>query len=317
MKDMKKKLNTRLWLGLSLTIAFVCGGDRAAMQQASTPSTPSPAVTRAPALQENCAPWPEILNAAFLQILEHPANGELARTMSAKVVSGELSVRELVAALAASAEYKERFVAARPAEEAARLLYRHLLARDAEAAELSSMTNGAGKENGATDFAAAVKLLVESEEYGQRFGATLVPGSPDSLRPCRFPLKLTRQDAFGDNTMTTELTVAIDGQFQATTKIKSVARKQPFCGKVGLWLFGESEGIVAITGPSPEAAWCAGGVGPNAQQEHAEEWHGSISRPVLDQVVSAALLQRAAGAEPQVPTRENTERAAQIKQTVR
>ncbi len=310
---MKKKLNTRLWLALSLTVAFACGGDRAAMQQAAPPGTP------APAAKEDCAPWPEIVNAAFLQVLEHPANGDLARTLSEKVMGGELSVRELVAALATSEEYQERFVSSRPPEEALSLLYRHVLAREAEASELKSAANAAGKDDAGKDFAAAAKRLVAGDEYSQRFGARLVPGAPASLRPCRFPLKLTQQDSFGDNTMTTELNITVDGRFQATTKIKSVTRKQPFCGKVGLWLLGEADGavVVAVTGPPRESVWCAGGAGPDAQPEHVEEWQGSISRPLLDRVVSAALLQRPAGVEPQMLTRENTERVAQIKQTVK
>ena len=155
------------------------------------------------------------------------------------------------------------------------------------------------------------------EADGRRFGATLVPGAPASVHPCRFPLKLTRQDSFGANTMTTDLTVTVDGKFQATTKIKGGAGKQPFCGKVGLWLLGEGDGIVAVTGPPPEAVWCAGGARPDAKPERAEEWQGSIAPQLLDRVVSAALLQRPAGVEPQVLTRENTERAAQIKQKVK
>lgn len=311
---MKKKLNMRLLLlGLALTAAFACGGDRAAMQQA-TPKTPN--ATPAPAVRENCSAWPQIVNAIFLQVLERPANGELAKTASDKLTSGETSVRELIATLVTSDEYQERFVSARPAEETTRLLYRHVLARDPSAAELKSVTGGASKDDAAKNFVAAARSLVAGEEYGQRFGARLVPGASPTLRPCRFPLKLTREDSFGAGTMTTELTVAVDGKFQATTKIKSVG-KQQFCGKVGLWLLGEADSIVAVTGPAPEAVWCAGGAGPNAQQEHAEEWQGAIARQLLDRVASAALLQRPAGVEPQVLTRENTERAAQIKQTVR
>ena len=303
---MSRKLYRGLRAAALLTAAFACGGGRASMQKSA------PAAKPAAAAKQDCATWQEVVNAAFLQVTERPAHGELAKTSAERLARGEMSVRELVAALALSDEYKERFVAARPNEEVVRLLYQHLLARKAEPAELMSAATAAAK-----DLAPLVKSLVEGDEYGRRFGAMRVPGAPASLRPCRFPFKLSRRDDFGaGREVTTEITVESDGRFRATTRLKGPARKEPFCAKVGLWLLGEGDGVVGVAGPPRETFWCVGGSTPD-REGRTEEWQGSLPQRALDAASALAVLQTAAGVEPQSVTRENTERAQQIKQPLR
>jgi endonuclease YncB( thermonuclease family) len=309
---MKKKLNRTLLAALSLSVALACGGS-AATQTAKSSPTPAP--------KEDCAPWPQVVNAAYLQVLERPAHGEGLKEATEKLMRGEMTVRELVAQLAASDEYKERFVASRSAEEAAGSLYKHILGRDAQPSELKS---AAASSAAAKGFGGVARSLVEGDEYGRRFGSSKVPGASGSMRPCRFPLKLNRTDDFGDGReMKTELSVEADGKFRAKTTVKGASgtsnstRASAFCGKVGLWLLDEGGRAVVITGPPAEAQWCAGGAEPEAKTEHVEEWEGSLPRPALDAAGYAAIMQRAAGNEPQRATRENAERAAQIKQPVR
>lgn len=304
---MSKKLNRTLLAALALAAALACGGS--ASTQSARP---------APAAKEDCAPWPQVVNAAYLQVLERPAHGEGLKEATEKLTRGEITVRELVAGLAVSDEYRERFVASRPSEEAASTLYRRLLARDAQPSELKS---AAALLSAAKGFGDLARSLVEGEEYGRRFGASKVPGAPAATRPCRFPLKLDRADDFGDGrVMKTELSVEADGKFRAKTVVKSAPGSKgaaAFCGKVGLWLLDEGGRAVVITGPPAEARWCAGGAEPEAEAEHVEEWEGSLSRPALDAAGYAAIVQGAAGTEPQRATRENAQRAAQIKQPVR
>lgn len=315
---MTKKLNGTLLAALALSVALACGGS-AATQTAK----PSPT----PAVKEDCAPWPEVVNAAYLQVLERPAHGEGLKEATEKLTRGETTVRELVAQLAASDEYRERFVASRPAEEAAGSLYRHILARDAQPSELKSAASSIATAKG---FGEVARALVGGDEYGRRFGSSQVPGASGATRPCRFPLKLNRTDDFGDGReMKTELSVEADGKFRAKTTVKGTSgasgtsrpsgstRAAAFCGKVGLWLLDEGGRAVVITGPPAEAQWCAGGADPEAKAEHVEEWEGSLPRTALDAAGFAAIVQRAAGNEPQRATRENAERAAQIKQPVR
>jgi Phycobilisome Linker polypeptide len=301
-----KQLRTLVRLA-PLCVALACCGGRAAVQGGA----PTPAGAARPSVEAGCAKWPEVMNAAYSQVLEHPAPADKAEETLAKLSDGGLSVRELVKSLALSDEYKEKFVSRQPPELSARLLYRHLLARAPSAEELRSATQTLSTRG----HAALAESLLDSAEYGERFGDSRPPGS--RMRPCRFPFKLRREDSFeGGGAMETDVTVEADGQITTSTVVKAPSADKSFCGKVGLWLLDEKGNVLAVTGPPREQQWCPEGQG-TGPQERTEQWQGGVPADVLLRAQSIALLQLPASKDPQAQTRENAERVEQIKRPVR
>jgi hypothetical protein len=289
---------------LCVALACCCGG-RAAVQ-GGAPAQPS--ATRA-SVEPGCAKWPDVLNAAYRQVLEHPAPADRAGETLAKLSGGAQSVRGLVKGLALSDEYRERFVAGQPAELSARLLYRHLLARDPTAEELRS---AAKQLAGARGYAPLAESLLDSPEYAERFGEARAPGS--ALRPCRFPLKLRQEDSFeGGGAMVTDVTLDADGQVTTSTVVRTASADKTFCGRLGLWLLDEGGNVLAVVGPPGDQQWCLEGQGP---QERTEQWQGSVPAEVLVRAHSVAVLQLPASKDPLAQTRENAERVRQIKRPV-
>jgi hypothetical protein len=310
MTDRRFRLIVRLALLLAAPVALVlaCCGGRAAEQG------PGGQNSNAQPQAENCAKLPMIVNAAYMQVLEHPMPADKSEATLARLASGEESVKGLVSSLVLSSEYKDRFVAKRPAEEATQLLYRHLLARAATPEEVKTAAQQLAAKDG---FDALVRGLLDSKEYAARFGESGAPGL--RLPPCRFPFKLKQEDSFGDGrAMTTEATVEADGRIRATTVVRIPSADKPFCGKVGLWLFDEAGRVISVAGPPRDQQWCIEGKAKQpGEQQRKEEWTGSVPVELARHAASVALLQRPANNDPQAMSRDNTERAQQIKRPLR
>jgi hypothetical protein len=306
----KRQFNNFTRLALPLCVALACCGGRASVQQAGAQNSNA----KGAAVEENCAKWPEVINATYMQVIEHPIPADKMEATTAKLASGELSMKELVKSLVLSDEYKERFVTPQRADSAVRLLYRHVLARVPTQEEVKSASSQLATKDG---FAALAGSLLDSKEYAMRVGASSAPGL--QLRPCRFPLKLRQEDSFdGGRMMTTEATIEVDGQIHTATVVKIPSPDKPFCGKVGLWLFDEAGRVLAVIGPPREQLWCVEGKSKSkGEQQRTEEWRGSIPAELAEHAVAVALLQRPANNDPQAMTRENSERAQQIKRLVR
>jgi hypothetical protein len=312
MTDRRLRFFVRLALPLALPVAlaFACCGGRAAVQGPGAQN----ANARPSGPAENCAKLPELVNAAYMHVIEHPMPADKSEATLAKLGSGELSMKGLVGSLVLSGEYRERFVSKRPAEEAAQTLYRHLMARAATPAELKAASAQLAAKDG---FDAFARGLLDSKEYAMRFGESGAPGL--RAQPCRFPFNLKQEDSFdGGRSMTTEATVEADGSVRATTVVKVPSPDKPFCGKVGLWLFDEAGRVISVVGPPREQQWCIEGKAKTqGEQQRTEEWTGTVPADLARHAASVALLQRPANNDPQAMSRENTERAQQLKRPLR
>lgn len=312
MTDRRLRFFVRLALPLALPVALAlaCCGGRAAVQGPGAQN----ANARPQGPAENCAKLPELVNATYMHVIEHPMPADKSEATLAKLGSGELSMKGLVSSLVLSDEYKERFVSKRPAEEAAQTLYRHLMARAATPAELKAAAAQLAAKDG---FDAFARGLLDSKEYAMRFGESGAPGL--RMQPCRFPFQLKQEDSFDDGrSMTTEATVEADGRVHATTVVKVPSPDKPFCGKVGLWLFDEAGRVISVVGPPRDQQWCIEGKAKTqGEQQRAEEWAGTVPADLAQHAASVALLQRSANNDPQAMSRENTERAQQLKRPLR
>jgi len=108
-----------------------------------------------------------------------------AQTWVQRLANGQMNVREVVRAVAKSQEHMQRFGQtesgeAQPFERAVARLYRHVLARQPDAAGQRSWANAA-QERG---LASVVDSLINSAEYNNNFGDWGVPGS-GGLRFCQ------------------------------------------------------------------------------------------------------------------------------------
>lgn len=116
-----------------------------------------------------------VLNAIYSQVLDLygaqvPENLR-SQELEAKLLGGEMSVRDFVGALASSAGYRDRFYTPYPAMKVVELLYRHLLGRGPATAESQQYQNLLADRG----LKAAVEALVDSTEYARYFGADVVP----------------------------------------------------------------------------------------------------------------------------------------------
>jgi hypothetical protein len=119
------------------------------------------------------------VTALYRQILEREPDADGLRAFSTALSNGTKNVKEVVREIASSPEYNSRFVQGKSPEEAVRLLYRHILNRDADSEGLSNWVNTLKSQG----LAAVVNGLVDSQEYASRFGGRNVPGN-SGVRAC-------------------------------------------------------------------------------------------------------------------------------------
>ncbi len=130
----------------------------------------------AAAAQVPCTPNArQVVNAAYMQVLERPANRLVTDPLVAQLMQGQSSVREIVRELAMSPDHRQRFLSANTLSarnDAIAALYRHLLGRapDEEGlrAHAEALVNG--------DPTQVIDTLIDSPEYQQSFGNDTVPG---------------------------------------------------------------------------------------------------------------------------------------------
>ncbi len=117
----------------------------------------------------------QVVSAIYRQVLERGINGGEANEWITQLSSGQTTVRELVENVAVSAEHRQRFL---PGESdgsrrnAVGALYRHLLGREPDAGGLQAHVNALGRN----DIDAVSASLINSAEYQEKFGESVVPG---------------------------------------------------------------------------------------------------------------------------------------------
>lgn len=265
--------------------------------------------------EPQCSTSEEIVKGIYQQLLERVPDPETMQTLTAQLNSGGKSVKEVVRDIALGDEFKGKYTQGRPVEAAVSILYQRILARGGSAQEYRPWIEAAQAQG----FASVINGLINGPEYAREFGARGVPGRPVMLRACRFPATLSRVEEPGPGQkMTTTVTISASGQIDLNTKIEnsSTGAGAGFCGRVGLWLLDENEAVVGIVGPERGERWCLGGPGPRPAQR-IDEWHGQVNPETLRKVSAVAVLQTSTASDPLDPTRENTAKAKQSKQSLR
>lgn len=118
----------------------------------------------------------QVVDAVYSQVMDLP-DGQVPeefrqRSLETLLISGNLSVREFVRAVASSEAYRRRFCEAYPTAKAVEFLFRHLLGR-APATQVEIVQyNGLLAEQG---LQATVNTIVNSSEYAMYFGDDTVP----------------------------------------------------------------------------------------------------------------------------------------------
>ena len=131
-------------------------------------------VLGAPALaaaQECTTNAQSVVDAAYRQILERPANSASA-TWVTQLSNGQISVRQLVREIANSTEHRQRFLNG-DANNVVTQLYRHLLGRSPDPEGLNAHVREFANRNPEP----IIDSLINSPEYQQAFGNDMVPGS--------------------------------------------------------------------------------------------------------------------------------------------
>ena len=112
-----------------------------------------------------------VIDEVYRRVLERPA-GSAGDAWNQKLVSGSVSVRDIVRDVAKSPEHTQRFLNGQSNENVVRTLYRHVLGRETDPGAAGWFpqvrTKGA---------AGIIDELMASPEYEQSFGADIVPGS--------------------------------------------------------------------------------------------------------------------------------------------
>jgi hypothetical protein len=121
--------------------------------------------------------WPpdasaEIVRAIYKRVLERGVDDSGLITWASMLNRGEASVRDLVRTIGKSDEYRNRFLIPFSVREAARMMYRHFLAREAEN---DAVVDGHAGVIVTSGFQAAVDGFVNSQEYTNQFGEDKVP----------------------------------------------------------------------------------------------------------------------------------------------
>lgn len=273
-----------------------------------TPAGPMPNPPASAVAAERCSPPQELVEAAYLQILERPASREEVEEKSAKLTRAELSVKGLVRELAHSDEYKEKFVTPNPAAQAVSLLYQHLLARGGEPGEF---------EKWGASVAAAVDGIMGGAEYNSAFGERGVPGRPLKFRACNFPVTLRQHDVLGNGQhTTTEVSMTETGVLEAVTKLNNLVLQGGFCAKVGVWLFDDYGNVIDKTGPPRAHVWCVEGRS-TGNHERTESWRVEIPPEQLRRAHSLSILHAVGGKDPFDMTGANAEQARRAKQSLK
>ena len=114
-----------------------------------------------------------VVRQIYRTVLEREADSSGLSYWSGFLDRGEKTVREVVRLIGKSDEYRNRFVIPVPAKEAARLMYRHFLAREPEN---DQVLDGWAHVIADQGFKAAVDGFVDSREYIRRFGDDRPPG---------------------------------------------------------------------------------------------------------------------------------------------
>lgn len=109
----------------------------------------------------------------YRQVLEREADSS-GLTYWSQQLRGGLTVREVVRLIGQSDEYRTRFVIPVVPAQAAKLMYKHFLAR---APENQPVVDGWATVIVQQGFKAAVDGFVDSDEYSRRFGDDTVPHS--------------------------------------------------------------------------------------------------------------------------------------------
>lgn len=110
----------------------------------------------------------------YRQVLEREADPSGLTYWSRQLNRGELTVREVVRLIGQSDEYRTRFVIPVIPAQAAKLMYKHFLAR---APENQQVLDGWATVIVQQGYKAAVDGFVDSDEYSSRFGDNTVPHS--------------------------------------------------------------------------------------------------------------------------------------------
>lgn len=116
--------------------------------------------------------YKEVALAAFAQVLERGGDSSGVAAWSTQL-SQSGTVKGMTSGLAHSQEYRDRFITGRAPEATLTDLYRHILAREPDAAAWGYMNFAA-----AHGWDAVIDTLLASPEYNSAFGDHVVPGSP-------------------------------------------------------------------------------------------------------------------------------------------
>lgn len=259
----------------------------------------------------------EIMRRIYLQVFGQPPDDmkELAAAAE-RLEKRQTTVRAVVRELALSPEYKHRFVDQQTAEQTVGLLYEKVLARAPLPAEVSV----GGQRLRRAGFATLVDDLLGGSEYRDLFGEHGVPSRPLTLTACRFPVTIERQDSLGTNRrVSTILTIHPEGVVDALTTASTIENPPAtnrFCVRLALWLFDERGDVIdVITPPATSEPRCVGGKTPQSR-ERKDEWQGAIAPAALDKVESIAIIHADERRDPSSFSKENMDRAKQIKQRV-
>jgi hypothetical protein len=147
-----------MWRSASLVIAFSFLSSVASAQQCTTDAR-------------------KVVDELYRHMLERGADSG-SQNWQNKLQNGEMTVRQVVRAIATSQEHNERFVKLEAGEEAPYIrsvnrLYRHLLSRQPDPAGARTHAQTAQSQG----INAVVDAIINSAEYNQQFGDWGVPGS--------------------------------------------------------------------------------------------------------------------------------------------
>ncbi len=121
--------------------------------------------------------WPpdeaaDLVRRIYRQVLERQVDDSGMMTWGGFLDRGEKSIREVIRLIGKSAEYQRRFVIEVSLLEAAKLMYKHFLARDPEN---DTVMGGWAAHIAQHGWQSAVDGFLNSEEYMNRFGENAVP----------------------------------------------------------------------------------------------------------------------------------------------
>jgi hypothetical protein len=123
--------------------------------------------------------WPqtvanEKVKEAYQIILERQADARGLEIYSTKLAKGRITVRELVLDFSVSQEFGDRFLNKLTPNEAVIFMYRKFLLREPENEKVISLKVSLMGDEG---WRYVIEQLIESEEYIEKFGDNLIPGS--------------------------------------------------------------------------------------------------------------------------------------------